>query len=103
MILLLKLQPILNKSAFGQIFLEAPCLEVQRKVSAALHPLDDRITLLRETNATLEAIAQALFKSWFVDFDPVRGNRFIRFSFAVSEQEIERAIERMVPAFALTV
>ncbi len=34
--------------------------------------LDDRITLLRETNATLEAIAQVLFKSWFVDFDPVR-------------------------------
>ena len=34
--------------------------------------LDDRITLLRETNSTLEAIAQALFKSWFVDFDPVR-------------------------------
>ena len=33
--------------------------------------LDDRIALLRETNATLEAIAQALFKSWFVDFDPV--------------------------------
>ncbi|ADX48555.1 restriction modification system DNA specificity domain protein [Paracidovorax avenae ATCC 19860] len=65
-------QPILNKSAFGQIFLEAPCLEVQRTVSAALRPLDDRITLLRETNATLEAIAQALFKSWFVDFDPVR-------------------------------
>jgi type I restriction enzyme, S subunit len=34
--------------------------------------LDDRIDLLRHTNATLEAIAQALFKSWFVDFDPVR-------------------------------
>ena len=34
--------------------------------------LDDRIALLRETNGTLEAIAQALFKSWFVDFDPVR-------------------------------
>ena len=37
-----------------------------------LGSLDDRITLLRETNATLEASAQALFKSWFVDFDPVR-------------------------------
>ena len=37
-----------------------------------LGALDDRIALLRETNATLEAIAQALFKSWFVDFDPVR-------------------------------
>lgn len=37
--------------------------------------LDDRIRLLRETNATLEAIAQALFKSWFVDFDPVRAKQ----------------------------
>lgn len=37
--------------------------------------LDDRINLLRETNATLEAIAQALFKSWFVDFDPVRAKQ----------------------------
>jgi len=37
-----------------------------------LEGIDDRITLLRETNTTLEAIAQALFKSWFVDFDPVR-------------------------------
>ena len=36
-----------------------------------LGALDDRITLLRETNTTLEAIVQALFKSWFVDFDPV--------------------------------
>ena len=34
--------------------------------------LEERIALLRETNSTLEAIAQALFKSWFVDFDPVR-------------------------------
>jgi type I restriction enzyme S subunit len=37
-----------------------------------LGALDGRIALLRETNASLEAIAQALFKSWFVDFDPVR-------------------------------
>src|SRR5690606_8646078 len=37
-----------------------------------LSALDDRIDLLRRTNVTLEAIAQALFKSWFVDFDPVR-------------------------------
>jgi len=37
--------------------------------------LDDRITLLRETNATLEAIAQALFKSWFMDFDPIHAKQ----------------------------
>ncbi|KRF00611.1 restriction endonuclease subunit S [Frateuria sp. Soil773] len=34
--------------------------------------LDERLRLLRQTNATLEAIAQTLFKSWFIDFDPVR-------------------------------
>ena len=40
-----------------------------------MQSLDDRIALLRETNATLEAIAQALFKSWFVDFDPVHAKQ----------------------------
>ena len=49
-----------------------PPLSEQCEIAAVLGALDDRITLLRETNATLEAIAQALFKSWFVDFDPVR-------------------------------
>ena len=43
-----------------------------RDVVDTLSSLDDRVDLLRQTNATLEAIAQALFKSWFVDFDPVR-------------------------------
>ena len=49
-----------------------PSLQAQDEVIAVLGGLDERIVLLRETNATLEAIAQALFKSWFVDFDPVR-------------------------------
>lgn len=49
-----------------------PLLDEQRQVADTLGALDDRITLLRETNVTLEAIAQALFKSWFVDYDPVR-------------------------------
>ena len=44
-------------------------------ISKLVGALDDRIALLRETNATLEAIAQALFKSWFVDFDPVRAKQ----------------------------
>ena len=49
-----------------------PPLNEQRGISKLMAALDHRVTLLRETNATLEAIAQALFKSWFVDFDPVR-------------------------------
>lgn len=44
----------------------------QVAISRSLGVIDDKIALLRETNATLEAIAQAIFKSWFVDFDPVR-------------------------------
>lgn len=46
----------------------------RKEISNFLSAIDDRINLLRETNTTLEAIAQALFKSWFVDFDPVHAN-----------------------------
>ena len=56
-------------------FLDFPVIEPgneELSLVELLEALDDRIALLRETNATLEAIAQALFKSWFVDFDPVR-------------------------------
>jgi type I restriction enzyme S subunit len=49
-----------------------PSPEEQSRICEVLSALDHRIDLLRQTNATLEAIAQALFKSWFVDFDPVR-------------------------------
>ena len=64
--------PILNKSMFSEVTIDLPPLAEQLQIAETLSALDDRITLLRETNATLEAIAQALFKSWFVDFDPVR-------------------------------
>ncbi|HNI00030.1 MAG TPA: restriction endonuclease subunit S [Rhodocyclaceae bacterium] len=49
-----------------------PPIETQRGIAEVLSSIDDRITLLRETNTTLASIAQAIFKSWFVDFDPVR-------------------------------
>ena len=52
-----------------------PSLSVQTNIAEMLGALDDRITLLRETNTTLEAIAQTLFKSWFVDFDPVHAKQ----------------------------
>jgi type I restriction enzyme S subunit len=54
----------------GRFLLPSP--QEQSRICELLGALDDRIDLLRQTNATLEAIAQALFKSWFVDFDPVR-------------------------------
>jgi type I restriction enzyme S subunit len=60
-----------KRDDFRQMRVRVPEIRVQRRISDLLGAIDDRITLLRETNTTLEAIAQALFKSWFVDFDPV--------------------------------
>lgn len=54
------------------IEIPVPSLAVQNRIVEVIESIRDRITLLRETNQTLEAIAQALFKSWFVDFDPIR-------------------------------
>ncbi|MGX5218943.1 restriction endonuclease subunit S [Pseudomonas segetis] len=65
-------QPSLNRNYIYGMPLRIPSRAEQDAIVEILSGLDDRITLLRETNATLEAIAQALFKSWFVDFDPVR-------------------------------
>ena len=64
--------PNLNTDIIKALPILLPAIEEQRNLAAFVGAMDDRITLLRETNATLEAIAQALFKSWFIDFDPVR-------------------------------
>ena len=65
-------QPILNKGHFCQIEICVPPLPEQKAIAHILCTLDDKIELNRKTNETLEAMAKALFKSWFVDFDPVR-------------------------------
>jgi type I restriction enzyme S subunit len=54
--------------------LPVPPLSEQKVIAAVLGALDDKIELNRRTNTTLEASARALFKSWFVDFEPVRAN-----------------------------
>lgn len=61
----------IRQAELRRVQVPLPDLSAQRAASSVLGAIDDRITLLRETNTTLEAIAQALFKSWFVDFDPV--------------------------------
>ena len=65
-------QKALTISALKALQIPLPTRAIQDETVEVLSAISDRITLLRETNATLEAIAQALFKSWFVDFDPVR-------------------------------
>jgi type I restriction enzyme S subunit len=65
-------QPSLNRNLIYTVRLQVPTRPEQNVIADFLSNLDDRITLLRETNKTLESIAQAVFKSWFVDFDAVR-------------------------------
>jgi type I restriction enzyme S subunit len=65
-------QPNLNLTEIGNLPLRLPPMAVQRAIAHILGTLDDKIELNRRMNETLEAIARALFKSWFVDFDPVR-------------------------------
>lgn len=68
--------PYLNVSDLQNIDVRIPkSPEMKHKIELILSALDDQITLLREVNLTLETITQALFKSWFIDFDPVNANQ----------------------------
>ena len=67
--------PHLKKTDFDKLYIPLPASPIQKWVGDFYFNLSSRIELLRETNTTLEAIAQALFKSWFVDFDPVRAKQ----------------------------
>lgn len=62
----------LTKAMIEGLVLEVPSILEQRAIAHILGTLDDKIELNRRTNETLEEIARTLFKSWFVDFDPVR-------------------------------
>ncbi len=65
-------QPNASAKTLTQALIFLPPLPVQRNIAAVLGSLDDKIELNRRMNETLEEMARALFKSWFVDFDPVR-------------------------------
>ena len=70
-----------------------PPLEERKKIGSLLRSLDDKIELNLQMNETLEAMAQALFKSWFVDFDPVIDNALAAGN-AIPDEFIERAEQR---------
>lgn len=83
-------------------------LEEQRAIAHVLATLDDKIELKRQMNQTLEAMARALFKSWFVDFHPVHAKATLKHPATTSPQggsdwSVERArayLERMAPDIA---
>ena len=65
-------QASLNRNYIYPLPIRIPDPLAQKAIAAVLGSLDDKIELNRRMNATLEAMARALFQSWFVDFDPVR-------------------------------
>ncbi len=65
-------QQNINITSVHGLPVPVPPLSEQRAIAHILGTLDDKIELNRRTNETLEAMARAIFKSWFVDFDPVR-------------------------------
>ncbi|HDL8054952.1 restriction endonuclease subunit S [Yersinia mollaretii] len=67
--------PGINRNHIHKAKVKIPeCVDYQQEISKHLRDLDNKITLNRQINQTLEQMAQALFKSWFVDFDPVVDN-----------------------------
>mgnify|MGYP000885568144 CR=1 FL=1 len=66
----------LYTSILGSVSLELPPLPEQKAIAATLSCLDDKIELNNRINKTLKEIAQAIFKSWFVDFEPFQDGEF---------------------------
>ena len=77
-----------------------PPLPKQRAIARILGTLDDKIELNRRTNETLEGMARALFKSWFVDFDPVRAKAALRGGRDWSMERARAYLDRMAPEIA---
>ena len=71
-------QPFISQGDARAVQLDFPPLPEQRAIAHVLGTLDDKIELNRRMNQTLEEMARALFKSWFVDFDPVRAKAALK-------------------------
>lgn len=79
-------QPLLNQSILNSVPVRVPAPKEQKAIAKILSSLDDKIELNRRMNATLEAMARALFKAWFVDFEPVHANKENRPSTSASPE-----------------
>lgn len=70
-------QPLMTQDIIGGFKVFIPSLNIQEKIASFLSSLDDKIELNRRINENLEQQAQALFKSWFVDFEPFKDGLFV--------------------------
>lgn len=78
--------PKFNKTNFRNLEVELPELKIQLKAVEILKALDDKIELNNQMNETLEAMARAIFKEWFIDFGPVRAKAEGRRPFGMDDE-----------------
>jgi len=86
-------QPLMTQGGLKVLTTKAPPLPTQKAIAHILGTLDDKIELNRRMNATLEEMARAIFKSWFIDFDPVIDNA-LRAGNSIPDEFAERAERR---------
>ena len=70
-------QPLMTQDIIGNFTIKLPSLSVQKEIVSILKTIDDKIECNRRINDNLEQQAQALFKSWFVDFEPFKDGEFV--------------------------
>jgi type I restriction enzyme S subunit len=103
----------LTKAMIEQLDISLPSLPEQKAIAATLSALDDMIELNNKVNKTLEEMAQAIFKSWFVDFEPFRDGEFEESELGlipkgwrvvelgeITEEIRERVKDRKIPVFS---
>jgi type I restriction enzyme S subunit len=88
-------QNLAPKGVVGKILVPIPEIPEQRRIVDILKKIDGKIELNRQTNQTLESIAQAIFKSWFVDFDPVKAKMSV-LEAGGSAEDVELAAMAMI-------
>jgi len=95
-------QTELSRARLAKLRIPLPPIEEQQAIACILGALDDKIELNRKMNQTLEAMARAIFQSWFVDFDPVRAKAAVRREHPnwTSEQISRAACPKLKPEIA---
>ena len=91
-------QDNINLQTLQRLNLVVPQLHEQKAIASVLGALDDKIELNRRMNSTLEAMARTLFKSWFVDFDPVRAKMEGKQPFGMAAETAALFPSRLVPS-----
>ena len=76
-------QPLMTQDIIGDFTVAIPSLPIQKRIVSILKPFDDKIEVNKRLNDNLEQQAQALFKSWFLDFEPFKDGDFVESEFGM--------------------